>query len=238
MPPVPFKVSILRSRSELLDAALKHLAGKYYSRLSKNEQCKTGKYIHSRAGDILEGAITFQQDTGRHVLISLTVFDVAQAEQRQDWLKAKIHIPQPNRFFLFIESIIAGLFVFAGLMAYGTLPGALMMALFTSFIYYIACILRASDLGRELRQSPNLSIYQFLPDSRLPAHECWLVIGEEFFGAIPQIDPHALHNLCRNEGIGLLVILQNEKPRVWNHPKHKDKLVETKYNDRLPELFP
>lgn len=237
MPPTRFNEPILRSRSELLDAALLHLAGKYYPRLSKNEFCKTGKYIASRAGDILEGAITFQQDTGRHVLVSLTVFDVAQAEQRKDWLRAKIHIPQPNRFFLFIESVIAGLFVFAGLMAYGTLEGSFIMAVFTSIIYYISCIIRANDLGRELRQSPNLSIYHFLPDSRLPAHECWLVIGDEFFLATPQIDPHALHNLCHNEGIGLLVILQNEKPRVWNHPKHKDKLVETKYNDRLPELF-
>ena len=149
-----------------------------------------------------------------------------------------MNIKEPNRFFLFLESIIAGLFVFVGLVAYGTLEGSFVMSVFASFVYYIACILRASDLGRELRQSPNLSIYHFLPDSRLPAHECWLVIGEEFFITTPYIDPVALNNLCHNEGIGLLIILQNEKPRVWIHPKHKDRLVETKYNDRLRDLFP
>ncbi len=237
MPPNQLDMHHRRTRSQLLDAALEHLGGKYYTRLSKNDKCKIGKYIHSRAGEILEGAITFQQDTGRHVLVSVTAFDVAQSEQRRDWLNAKIHIPQPNRFFLFIESAIAGLLVFAGLMAYGTLEGALSMALFTSLIYYIGYIIRVADLGRELRQSPNLSLYHFIPDSRLPAHECWLVIGEEIFENTPQIDPQALSNLCQNEGIGLLVILQNRKPRVWNHPKHKDRLFETKFNERLPDLF-
>ena len=85
MPPVPIKAIFTRSRRQLLDAALLHLSDKYYPRLSNNDNCKKDKYVSSRAGELLEGALTFQQD-GRHVLVSVTPFDVSRFEKNKDWL--------------------------------------------------------------------------------------------------------------------------------------------------------
>lgn len=237
MQPTPIKATFLRSRNQLLDAAIAHLGDKYYTRLSKNENCKKGKFIKTRSGEILEGAILFQQDTGRHILAAVTTFDASQLENRADWTRAYIPIPQPDRLIVFVESLIAGLLVYAGLIAYGTFEGSFVMAVFTVIIYYVAAIIRTHDLGRELRQSPNVSLYHFIPDCRRPAHESWLVVGDEIFSRSPHIEPQALSNLCHNEGIGLLIITQNDIVRVWNHPVHQNKFIETQFDVRLMELI-
>lgn len=236
MPPVPIKAIFTRSRRQLLDAALLHLSDKYYPRLSNNDTCKKDKYVSSRAGELLEGALTFQQD-GRHVLVSVTPFDVAHFEKNKDWLQANIQIPQPNRSFVLTESVIAGMIIFIGLFPFGTPMGAFMMGCFFFCVYFAYSVFRAEDLGRELKQSSNLSLYQFIPDCRLPAHENWLVVGDEIFKKKSFIEPIALLNLCRDEGVGLLVILQDDKIRIWNHPQHRSAFIETKYDVRIPYLL-
>ena len=236
MPPVPIKAIFMRSRRHLLDAALLHLSHKYYPRLSNNDRCIKGKYVSSRTGELLEGALTFQQE-GRHVLVSVTPFDVAHFEKNKDWLQANIRIPQPNRSFVLTESMIAGMIIFIGLFPLGTPMGAFMMGCFAFVVYYAYSIFRAEDLGRELKQSSNLSLYQFIPDCRLPANENWLVVGDEIFKRKSFIEPMALLNLCKDEGIGLLVILQDDKMRVWNHPQHRSASIETKYDVRIPYLL-
>ena len=236
MPTIPIKAISRRSRSQLLDAALLHLSSKYYPRLSNNERCLNGKYISSRKGELLEGALTFQQD-GRSVLVSVTPFDVAHFEKNKDWLQADIRIPQPNKSFVLIESVIAGMLIFIGLFPFGTPMGSFMMGCFFFCVYFAYSIFRAEDLGRELKQSSNLSLYQFIPDCRMPANENWLVVGDEIFKRKSFIEPVALLNLCRDEGIGLLVILQDDKVRVWNHPQHRSASIETKYDVRIPYLL-
>ena len=236
MPPVSIKAIFIRSRSQLLDAALLHLSNKYYPRLSNNERCIKGKYINSREGELLEGALTFQQDE-RHVLVSVTPFDVAHFEKNKNWLQANIRIPQPNRSFVYIESMIAGMIIFIGLFPFGTPMGSFIMGCFAFGVYYAYSVFRAEDLGRELKQSSNLSLYQFIPDCRLPANENWLVVGDEMFKRKSFIEPMALLNLCRDEGVGLLVILQDDKIRIWNHPKHRSTPIDTKYEVRIPYLL-
>lgn len=236
MPPTPIKAIFHRSRRHLLDAALIHLSENYYTRLSSNERCMRGKYISTRTGIILEGAVTFQQN-GRHILASVTPLDLAHFEKNKNWLQANIRIPQPNKFFVTIESAIVALVIFVGLIASGSGLGAFIMSIFLGAIYFAYSVFRAEDLARELKQTPNLSLYHFLPDCRLPAHENWMVIGEEIFHKNPFLNKMLFVNLCNDEGIGLLVLMQDDKMRVWSHPKYNNTPIEMKYDVHIPQLL-
>ncbi len=237
MTPTPIKATFLRSRSQLLDAGLVHLSENYYIRLSQEEFCFRRKYLSSRNGTLLEGAIAFAQNE-RNVLISVTPFDVAHCQQRLHTMNpSRINIPQPDRGFVLMESITVGMVSFLGISLRGTIEVGIFMSAFITCAYYAMRVMGAEDLGRKLRQAPNISLDYLLPDCQLPANENWLVVGDEIFTQNFGIEPMALMNLCRQKGIGLLIFTQNEKPQVWAHPRHNRKSYETKYNASYAQLM-
>lgn len=237
MTPTPIKATFLRSRSQLLEAGLVHLSENYYIRLSQEEYCFRRKYLSSRNGTLLEGAIAFAQNE-RNVLVSVTPFDVAHCQQRLHTMNpSKINIPQPDRGDVVKESIIAFLILLIGLTAQGSIEAGIPLAIFLACIYFVFKVIYFEEYARKLRQAPNISLDYLLPDCQLPANENWLVVGDEIFTQNFGIEPMALMNLCRQKGIGLLIFTQNEKPQVWAHPRHNRKSYETKYNASYAQLM-
>jgi hypothetical protein len=237
MTPNTIKATFLRSRSQLLDTALVHLSENYYIRLSQDEICFRRKYLSSRNGTLLEGAIAFSQNE-RNVLVSVTPFDVAHCQQRFLTMNpSKINIPQPDRGYVLMESITVGAVALLGLAINGTIEAGGFMSGFITCAYYAMRVMGADDLGRKLRQAPSISLAYLLPDCQLPANENWLVVGDEIFTQADGIEPMALMNLCSKNGTGLLVFTQNDNFKVLTHPKHNRKSFETKFNDSYAQLM-
>lgn len=231
------KATFIRSRSQLLEAGLRHLSEHYYIRLSENERCFHKRFLDSRSGALLEGAVAFAQDD-RIVLASLTPFDMETFEQKLKTMNPQsIYIPQPDKLFVLAESVIAGMIAFLGLSTWGTLEGGLSMSIFITCIYYVARVIGAEDLGRKLRQAPNFTLATILPSCKLPANENWLIVGEEIFTQKNNINSMALMHTCQRNGTGLLVLHQNDKIRVWSPPVHNRKSFEHKFNAPIAQLM-
>lgn len=231
------KATFIRSRGQLLDAALKHLSEHYYTRLSENEKCFSTKYLGTRNGTLLEGAVAFTQEN-RTVLVSVTPFDMNTFQQKLKSLNpSHISIPQPDKTWVLFEALIVGMVAFLGLSIWGTLEGGLSMSIFITSIYYTIRVMGAEDLGRQLRQAPNLTLASILPTCKLPANENWLIVGEEIFTQDNALNHMSLLNTCQHSGIGLLVLHQDDTVKVWATPFHNRKSFETKYNAPIAQLM-
>jgi hypothetical protein len=225
------KAKFIYSRSQLLNKAMIHLV-RYYDELSQESPLQVYQYIPSRKGEILEGLITV--DYGQQYLIaSVTTCDVDYMKGRESWVNHKIDVPQPDQNVLLMDVFIFALI--SGVAAYGYVKeqwvGAFVIALAVAILYFVARMHETDEYGRRLKKKPSNMLRAFLPHFDLPTNEDWLMVGEELFEAYLNINAATLQALCKEEGIGLLVLGQDGQVRKYADPVFKNNYIKDKYDD-------
>jgi hypothetical protein len=224
------KAQVIHSRSQLLNKALIHLR-RYYSELSK-ESPHDLRYVPTRKGDVLEGLITVNYGQ-QYLVASVTTCDVDFATNRKAWIGDKVEAPQLEQNTLILEAFFFGVLASAALYPYmqEAIFGALLMGSVVSILYLLARIHTADEYGKRLKKKPSNMLKAFLPHFNIPTNEDWLVVGEELFEAHLNITITTLQSLCQQEGIGLLVLQQNEELKKYADPRFKNMHVKDKYDN-------